>query len=149
MKSSHANEVDRMLTVYTQKLGKINVSAKGVKKTGSKLRYSIEPVSCVGLILVEGKNFLILKDAIILDQFLGIKKDLQKMKTIGRICDLIDEAIAGEEKDEDIWKLIVLTFTGIEKGKILLNTAVSDFSKNLIRLLGYDPQEIKNLKEIY
>ena len=149
LKSDDSNEVDRILTIYSEKLGKIKISAKGVKKVESKLRYSIEPISCVGMILVEGKNFLILKDAIIIDQFLEIKKDPEKIKIARKLCELTDEAIMGEERDEDIWKLILLTLKGIEEERISLKSVIPDFQKNLIKLLGYNPEEIRNLNEIY
>lgn len=145
LKEADLNEVDRLLTIYTKELGKINVSAKGVKKIESKLRYSIEPISYVRLILVEGKNFLILKDAVLKDQFLKVKKDLEKIKIIKEMIDFIDEAIIGEEKDKEIWKLILLTF----KDKILTKKSLSDFKKKLIKLLGYDPDQVKNLEDIY
>ncbi|MFH2014017.1 MAG: DNA repair protein RecO, partial [Patescibacteria group bacterium] len=74
-----SNEYDNVISIYSEELGKIFISAKGTKKIESKLRYSIEPISFVQLILVEGKNFLILKDAFLLDQFLNIKKDLEKL----------------------------------------------------------------------
>jgi DNA repair protein RecO (recombination protein O) len=149
LKSGDSNEVDRTLTIYSEKLGKIKISAKGVKKVESKLRYSIEPISYVGMILVEGKNFLILKDAIIIDQFLRIKKDPEKIKIARKLCELIDEAIMGEEQDEDVWKLVLLALKSVEGEKISLKSVISDFQKNLIRLLGYDPEEIRNLNEIY
>ena len=149
LKSADSNEVDRLLTVYSEKLGKVNISAKGVKKAESKLRYSIEPISCVQMILVEGKNFLILKDSVVLNQFLAIKKDLAKIKIIKKLADLIDEAIVGEEKDENIWKLLKFTFENVEAGKINSASVVDDFSVNLIKLLGYDPEEVKNLNQIY
>ncbi|PJE57526.1 MAG: DNA repair protein RecO [Candidatus Portnoybacteria bacterium CG10_big_fil_rev_8_21_14_0_10_38_18] len=149
LKSADSNEVDRLLIVYSEKLGKINISAKGVKKLESKLRYSIESISWVQMILVEGKNILILKDAVIKDQFLKIKKDSEKLKIVGQIADLIDEAIAGQEKDECIWKLILSIFKNINEDKISLKSAISDFEKNLIKLLGYDPEAMKNLKDIY
>lgn len=149
LKSADSNEVDRLLTVYSEKLGKVNISAKGVKKVESKLRYSIEPISCVQMILVEGKNFLILKDSVVLNQFLAIKKDLAKIKIIKKLADLIDEAIVGEEKDENIWKLLKFTLENVEAGKINSASVVDDFSVNLIKLLGYDPEEVKNLNQIY
>jgi DNA repair protein RecO (recombination protein O) len=145
LKKADLNEVDRLLCIYTKELGKVNVLAKGVKKLESKLRYSIEPISYVQLILVEGKNFLILKDAVLIDQFLKIKKDLDKLKNAKEIADLIDEAIVGEEKDEDIWKLILKTFKDLNIGKI----DIKDFQKNLIKLLGYDPEQIKEVEDIY
>lgn len=149
LKSKPSNEVDKLLVIYSRKLGKVSISAKGVKKLESKLRCSIEPISYVGMILVEGKNFLILKDSLIIDQFLGIKKDLEKIKIAQKLANLIDEAIVGEEKDEDIWKLIFLTLKSINEGKIHPKSAIPDFQKNLIKLLGYDPETVKELKDIY
>lgn len=149
LKSADSNEVDRLLTVYSQNLGKIKISAKGVKKTESKLRYSIEPISRVQFILVEGKNFLILKDAIIVDQLLKIKKDPDKIKIAKNLAELIDEAIVGEEKDEEIWKLIVLTFKCIDRDKLFFKSVIPDFQRNLIKLLGYDPEEMRNLNDLY
>jgi len=150
LKSVGSNEVDRLLTVYSEKLGKINVSAKGVKKIESKLRYSVEPISYVKMILVEGKNFLILKDAILIDQFLDIKKDLKKIKIAKELMKMIDEAIVGEEGDEDIWKLILGTFKLLDSvDPAYAKASVGKFQKKLIGLLGYDPEEVKNIENIY
>lgn len=150
LKEADLNEVDRLLTIYTKELGKVKVSAKGVKKLESKLRYSIESISYVQLILVEGKNFLILKDAIIKNQFLKIKKDLEKIKITKEIAEFIDEAIIGEEKDEDVWKLILTTFKDLNSNDSTYTKALVDkFKKNLIKFLGYDPKQMKDLEDIY
>ncbi len=150
LKKAGLNEKDRLLTVYTKELGKVLVSAKGVRKLESKLRYSIESISCVQLILVEGKNFLILKDTVLKNQFLKIKKDLEKIKIAKEIADLIDEAIVGEEKDENIWKLILNIFKDLNNVDFTYAKAsVDKFQKNLIELLGYDPDEVKKVEDIY
>jgi DNA repair protein RecO (recombination protein O) len=148
LKKAGLNEVDQLLIVYTKELGKVRVSAKGTRKLESKLRYSIEPISYVQLILVEGKNFLILKDAIIKDQFLKIKKDLNLLKTAKQIADLIGEAIIGEEKDENIWHLILTTYKALDVGHSISNIK-QDFEKNLIKLLGYDTDKVKKVEDIY
>jgi len=149
LKSADSNEVDRLLTIYSEEMGKINISAKGVKKLESKLRYSIEPISWVQMILVEGKNSLILKDTVIKDQLLNIKKDLGKIKIAKKITDLIDEAIAGQEKDDDVWRLILMTLKALNEDKISFKSAVVDFQNNLIKILGYDPEAVRELKDIY
>jgi len=151
LKKAGLNEVDQLLIVYTKEFGKVNILAKGVRKLESKLRYSIEPISYVQLILVEGKTFPILKDAVLKNQFLKIKKNLKPLKIIKQIADFIDEAIAGEEKDEEIWKLILTTFKSIdvENDPAAAGHIKEDFQKNLIRLLGYDPEQIKDLTDIY
>lgn len=147
LKKSDFNEKDRILVVYAEKLGKVNISAKGVKKLESKLRYSIEPISYVQMILVEGKNFLILKDAVLIDQFLNIKKDLEKIKIARELAEIVDEAIVGEEKDEGIWSLILKTIQAIDRGQVSVN--LEEFQKNLIELLGYDPEQMKKIEDLY
>ena len=147
LKKAGLNEVDQLLCVYTKELGRVNISAKGTKKIESKLRYSIEPISFVQFILVQGKNFLILKDAIIKNQFLNIKKDFKKLKIVKELFNIIDKAIIGQEKDDNIWKLILITIESIGKDRIDLKTIISDFQKSLIQLLGYSTET--KLEDIY
>jgi len=148
LKSADAGEVDRLLTIYSKELGKVRILAKGVKKIESKLRYSIEPFSYVQLILIEGRSFYILKDAVLIDQFLGVKRDLKKLVVAQKIREIIDQAIVGQEKDEDVWDLILRTFKKINQELIELSI-VKEFFKNLIVFLGYDPQEVKQLRDLY
>lgn len=153
LKSSDSNETGRLLTVYSEKLGKINIQAKGVKKVESKLRPHIEAISYSQLILVEGKNSLILKDAILIDQFLNIKKDLEKIKIAKELVNLIDEAMVGQERDGDIWTLILKTFKTLNSAESTFvasdATSVDKFQKKLIQLLGYDPEAIKEIENLY
>jgi DNA repair protein RecO (recombination protein O) len=150
LKSTDLNETGKTLTVYSEKLGKITIQAKGVKKVESKLRGHIESISYVQLILIEGKNSLILKDAFLLNQFLNIKKDLKKITTAKKIADLIDEAMAGEEKDEDIWKLILETFTMLDVGNVgNVGNVIMTFEKKLINLLGYDSEHMREIENLY
>lgn len=148
LKSADAGEVDRLLTIYSKELGKVRILAKGVKKIESKLRYSIEPFSYVQLILIEGRSFYILKDAVLIDQFLGVKRDLKKLVVAQKIREIIDQAIVGQEKDEDVWDLILRTFKKINQELIELSI-VKEFFKNLVVFLGYDPQEVKQLRDLY
>jgi DNA repair protein RecO (recombination protein O) len=150
LKTTDQNETGRLLTVYSEKMGKINIQAKGVKKVESKLRGHIEAISYVQFILVEGKNSLILKDAYLLNQFLNIKKDLEKIKIAKLIASLIDEAMVGQERDEDVWKLILNTFEILD-GNVghAMPHIIVDFEKKLIGLLGYDSEHKREIENLY
>ncbi|MFH1129133.1 MAG: DNA repair protein RecO [Patescibacteria group bacterium] len=151
LKTTDQNETGRVLTVYCDKLGKINIQAKGVKKVESKLRGHIEAISYVQFILVEGKNSLILKDAFLLNQFLNIKKDLEKIKIAKQIANLIDEAMVGQERDEDVWFLILKTIQAIDRSDASVNLAgiTMTFEKKLINLLGYDSEHMREIENLY
>jgi DNA repair protein RecO (recombination protein O) len=148
LKTTDQNETGRLLTVYSEKLGKINIQAKGVKKVESKLRGHIEAISYVQFILVEGKNSLILKDAYLLNQFLNIKKDLEKIKTAKQIANLIDEAMVGQERDDDVWKLVSGTFKMLNDVVEAQNVVIV-FEKKLIGLLGYDSEHMREIENLY
>lgn len=148
LKAADLGETDRLLTIYSKEFGKIRVMAKGIKKLESKLRSHLEPLSYSQLILVEGKNSMIVKDAILIDQFLKIRNDLEKFKTVHEIMDLIDEFIVGEEQDNDIWNLLLETLKKFNVGGPISNME-QVFQNNLIRLLGYDPEQVKSVEDIY
>ena len=148
LRTADLGEVDRFLTIYTKEFGKIQVAARGVKKVESKLRYHLEPFSYSHLILIQGKSFRIVKDAILKDQFLPMRKDLERIKIVYKIVDLVDELIVGEEKDEDIWNLLLKVFEELNVGS-RTSHIVTEFQDSLLRLLGYDPEHIKDLADIY
>ncbi len=148
LKTADLGETDRLLIIYSKEFGKIRVAARGIKKPESKSRYHLELLSYSQLILVEGKNFKIIKNAVLMDQFLSMRKDLEKMKIAFKIVDLIDELIVGEEKDENIWNLFLKTLKELNVGN-QVSSIVQDFQDNLLKLLGYDPKHVKNLADVY
>lgn len=148
LKSADLGETDRLLTIYAKEFGKIQIVARGTKKPESKLRYHLEPFGHSHLILIEGKALKIVKDAVLVDQFSSMRKDLEKIKIAYKIADLIDELIAGEEKDENIWNLILKIFKDLNVGRATSHI-VKEFQDDLLKLLGYDPKQIKNLADIY
>lgn len=148
LKTADLGETDRLLTIYSKEFGKIQVIARGTKKLESKLRYHLEPLSYSHLILVEGKNSRIVKNAILIDQFLSMRRDLERTKIVYKITSLVDELIVGEEEDEQVWELLLQTFQEISAGHMISNIA-KDFQDSLLKLLGYDPGQIKSLADIY
>lgn len=148
LKKSDLGETDRLLTIYTKDFGKIKVLAKGVKKLNSKLRYHLEPLNYSYLILIEGKNFRIIKDAVLMDQFLNIRQDLKKTGVIFELMKLLDELIIDEEQDENIWTLCLITLQQLNRGG-QLSSIIRNFRNNLINLLGYDSNQVKTSADIY
>ena len=75
---------------------------------------------------------------------------MKKITTAKKIADLIDEAMAGEEKDEDIWKLILETFTMLDVGNVgNVGNVIMTFEKKLINLLGYDSEHMREIENLY
>lgn len=108
------SEADRILTVFTERFGKIKVIAKGVKKIKAKLAGSLEPFMLSDLELHEGKTFYIATGASIIKDFSSLHSDLDKMAAVFCLGELIDKFEKEEQKSEQVFRLLVDTLEALD-----------------------------------
>ena len=143
IKRTDRGEADRFLTIYTKDYGKLKILGKAIRKINSKLRSGAEIFYLSDIEFIQGKTHKTLTDAIIIDNFPGIRKDLGKLKIAYQISELLDDLIAGEEKDERIWQLFCETFEKFNTLEIRnsnLEILYYYFFWNLVSFLGYRPE---------
>ncbi len=135
-------ETDQLFTIYTKDFGKLEILGKAIRKIASKLRSGAEVFYLSEIEFIQGKTYKTLTDAVLIEKFENIRKDLKRLKVAYEISETLDSLIKGQEPDEKIWQLIKETF-----GKLNLLKKIEIipyyFFWNLISLLGYHP-EIKN-----
>src|SRR4030042_1158672 len=91
-------------------LGKMDLLAKAERKTASKLKGALENFYLSEIEFIQGKAYKTLTDAILIDDFKNLRKDLQKLQIAHKISELFDNLIKGEEPDPQIWQLLTETF---------------------------------------
>ena len=135
-----ANEADRFFSVFTDNFGRLNILAKAIRKITSKLRGGIDVFSIVDIEFIQGKNRKTLTDAVLIERFSNISKNLEKFKFANEIGEILDNFIKGEEKDEKIFALVKEVFsklndnaTDIKKGAAIYQY----FLWNALSLMGY------------
>jgi recombinational DNA repair protein (RecF pathway) len=74
-----------------------------------------------------------LKDAVLIDAFDHIKKDLNVMKEAAFVLELIDKCLIDQEHDRHIFSLLINTLT---QGSLLEN--ILRFTLHMLASLGYD-----------
>jgi len=105
-KKNNINESDRMFSVFTDDFGRLDIFAKAIRKTISKLRSGIDIFFMSEIEFIQGKNRKTLTDASIVEKFDNVWQDLEKFKIANKIGEILDNFIKGEEKDEEIFILI-------------------------------------------
>lgn len=136
-------EADQIFTIFTKDFGKIEVLGKGIRKIVSKLRSSICDFYLSEIEFVQGKNYKILTDALLIEKFGEIRKVLLKLKIILKISRVLDVLVEKEEPDERIWELLIEILKRLKNSPILvlkLYLIYHYFFWNLISILGYKPQ---------
>jgi len=129
-----SREADRVFIIYTKEFGMISVFAKGIRLQKSKLRYHTNLFSCSRISFVQGKDILRLTDAEELErpEFEG-----DGLLAFGRISELLQRLIRGQEKDEWVWRLVVSAHEFLYRVKSPPELFNLLFGVRLLYRLGY------------
>ncbi len=141
----NVGEADQILTLYSEKFGKIQVKAKGIRKPLAKMTGFLEPLNLVALRLAEGKKTDIVTGVESLDFFEGAKTNLPRISAGYYFVELLESLVHDREKNIRIYQLLVdsLRFLASGANPHLLRAY---FGLNLLALLGYRPELEKCLK---
>ncbi len=136
-------ESDYIFTVYTEDFGKLEVLGKAIRKIKSKLRSGAELFYLSEIEFIQGKTYKTLTDALLIENFPNIRKDLEKLETVSSMCQTLQDFVSGEEKDDHVWNLLSEVMAELEKpgSRIFEAGLIYDyFFWNLVSILGYRPE---------
>jgi len=138
IKRMNFGEADRILTILTERFGKIKAIAKGVRKLKSKLAGSLEPFMLLDLQLHEGKTFYIVTGSVIREEYLNIHNDLKKTSRAFYVGELIDKFLEEGHKSDKTWRVFDRALKAIEKNdnQFLLRI----FELQIIEASGFYPE---------
>ena len=137
------SEADQLFKIYTQEFGRLEILARAIRKTSSKLRSGIDIFTLSDIEFIQGKAQKTLTDAVLLEKFVKTRKNLEKSEIMHRMANFLDSLIKEQEKDQRIYSLILEVFREMEKdalidGQILL--LYYYFFWNLVSFAGYQPE---------
>ena len=139
LKRRDFGEADRILTVFSQKMGKISVLAKGVRKITSRRAGNVELLNRVLMYLHKGKNFWILTEAVSIDTYQKLKEDLTLSTYAYHIIELVDKLTAENQENFILYDHLINLLERLSKNprqilirafevKILSNLGFADFT---------------------
>jgi DNA repair protein RecO (recombination protein O) len=161
LKKEALGEANQLFTIYTKDFGKLEVLGKGVRKIKSKLKGGLELFYLSEIEFIQGKAHKTLTDAVLIENFPILRKDLERLSIVYRISEVLDNLIRGQEPDEKIWNLLNEIFNKLNTRAIAKGeeeTLVSStnlkleirncklkiiyyyFLWNLLSILGYQPE---------
>jgi len=136
------NESDRNFSVFTDNFGKLDIFAKAIRKSVSKLRSGVDLFFLSEIEFIQGKNKKTLTDTIALERFDNLSKMPERFKVASAISKSLENLIKGQEKDPSLFNLLNETFVRLnclpQSANYLL--IYYCFIWNLLSLLGYHCQ---------
>lgn len=132
-------EADRMIWLFTRKLGKVQAIAKGVRKIRSRKAGHLEPFTHVNLLMARGKDFFIITQAETIDAFIDLRGDLLRFGYTEYVIELLERFTSFDDENQQIYQLLKVTLQRINHAEDA-TLPVRFFEVHLLDLLGYRPQ---------
>lgn len=143
LKKEERGEADQLFTIYTKDFGKLEILGKAVRKISSKLRSGAEIFNLSEIEFIQAKAHKTLTDAILIEKFESLRKDVKKVKIAYKISEISDNLIKAPEPEPKIWDLLNETFEKLNNYSLAtLNYLLIYyyFLWNLLSILGYEPE---------
>jgi len=138
LRRTNLGEADRIITIFTDKFGKIKVIAKGVRKTLSKMAGHLEPFCLTKLQIAEGRNLDIITSAEVEKCFFDIRSDLAKIKTCFYLAEIIDKMVEERDAHPEIFELLDTTLG--HANELIEPLLISYFEINFLAEMGFYPE---------
>lgn len=135
-------DADRILTVFTPNYGKLELIAKGIRKTTSRKAGHLELFSHSALMVAQARTWDIVTEAVGVESFPSIRTDLDKISHANYISELIDSFSESGDENQSVWDLLVLTLQELEKSEVSRHGRLLQhwFEMQLLSLAGFQPQ---------
>lgn len=140
LKRRNFGEADRILTVFSQQLGKVTVLAKGVRRITSRRGGNVELLNRSLMFLHQGRGMPILTEAKTLDTFEKLKKDLTLSTYAYHILELVDKLTAENQENRILYEHLFEVLKRLERKprQILIRAFEAKILSNLGFITFYD-----------
>jgi DNA repair protein RecO (recombination protein O) len=133
-------DADRIVTLLTERLGKISAMARSARRSRKRFPGALEPFAVIEAEIGFGRNDLgSLHQARVLKGYPGILKDLGRMSTAAAALELVGKATPERYPDPELFRATVTLFQLLDDGREPIEEALVSFQVRAVALLGFAP----------
>lgn len=133
-----SSEADKIITIYTNSMGKIKAVVPGAKKIVAKLSAATEPITESDLIIYQNSQYCrpTVTGARILNNNTEVKRDFYKNLMAFYVCEISDKLVPFHLPNKKKYELIARTWELLATSKNPLRVLTA-FSLRLLKISGY------------
>ena len=132
-------ESDRILIIFTRKLGRISGIAKGSRKPTSRIAGHLELFMRCSFLISRGRNLHLITQAEVIDPYDSLRQELKGIGQGSYIVELVDAVTYEEGSNLKLYDLLVTTLDALDSGQ---DPAIIThyFELHLLGLVGFQPE---------
>jgi DNA repair protein RecO (recombination protein O) len=132
-------DTDKILTLYTANLGKVEAVAKGVRKAKSRLAGHVEPLTQATFMLAKGKSLDVVTQVETIESFQPLRDDLDRLSRALYACELLDKFTEPHAENFGLYRLLLDTLRRVMTGTDI-DAPLRYYEMALLRDAGYTPE---------
>ncbi len=137
LKTQDYKENDKLIWIFSEKLGKISAIARGAKKGKSKFMATTQSFCFGEYVLYRGKSIYTINEVEIIDSFQSILKDIESITYGSYFCELILIALNDEESNRELFKDFIKAFYLLKSKAVDFENLTRCFEMKLLDATGY------------
>ncbi len=110
-------EADRILTIYTPTFGKMDVKARGVRRTTSRMSGHLQPLTRCMLQLAQGHMADVVAGCETMESFPVLHEDLDRLSRAVYAAELIDRFIPEQAQSYPTYRLLLDTLRRLQEAE--------------------------------
>lgn len=138
LRRRNLGEADSIFTVFSDREGKFDAIAKGVRKARSRMRGHLEPLTRSRLLLARGRTLDVFTQAETVTSYRAIREDLERSAAAIYCAELVDRFTVDHAENPGMFDLLVALLDSLETGGAA--HVVRYFELHLLSLSGYELQ---------
>jgi DNA repair protein RecO (recombination protein O) len=135
LKRINYKDSDKLITLYSEKIGKITVLAKGFKNITSRKKSHLELFNLSEIFLVKGRYWHIVTQAETIKPFSNIRGSLQVMYYSFYITEIFNKIIPEEEPNLKLFEFLKATLNSLNDFQDI--SIVNAFNIKMLMLTGF------------
>jgi len=132
-------ESDRILVLFTRKLGRVSVIAKGARKPSSKISGHLELFMRSSFLISRGRNLHILSQAEVVEDYEPLRKNLPGIGMGSYVIELVDAVTYEEGSNIKLYNLLISTLDSLSAGQDP-DIIIRYYEIHLLDLVGFRPE---------
>lgn len=137
IKTIDYKENDKIVWLFSEKLGKISCIVRGAKKSKNRFLSLTLPLCFGEYLFFKGRNMYNMQEGRIVNSFQGLLDNLDKLTYSTYLCELIDIALEEYEPNEVLFRDFVTCLYLLSTDALDYELLVRSFELRLLRSTGY------------
>ena len=138
LRRRNIGDADSIFTLFDADRGRFEAVARGVRKTRSKMRGHLEPLTRVRVLVAKGRSLDVLTQAETVEAYRPLRDDLDLGSEAMYCAELVDRFTVEEADQHGVFDVLVHVLTALAGGRP--RHVVRSFELALMALSGFDLQ---------